>query len=163
MTSGIYAITNTVTGEQYIGASHKIEQRWYQHRMMLRLKKSQHTKLQIAWLEFGEDAFRFEVLEEVEVTRLAEREDFHQKASLERTGGSGYNTPNLAGQGLWFIPAPDAPQRPKNELVTALTSPEAKRMLRDLGQRWYPNLKRPDGTVLERLIREAAEREEKKR
>jgi hypothetical protein len=45
--------------------------------------------------------------------------------------------------------------------VNVFISPEAKRMLRELGTRWYPNLKRPDGTVLERLIREAFERDTK--
>ena len=47
--------------------------------------------------------------------------------------------------------------------INVFITPEARRMLRELGQRWYPNLKRPDGTVLEQLIREAYEREAKKR
>lgn len=47
--------------------------------------------------------------------------------------------------------------------INVFVSPEAKRMLREMGARWYPNLKRPDGTTLERLIRDAYEREVKQR
>ena len=39
--------------------------------------------------------------------------------------------------------------------INVFVSPEAKRMLRELGERYYPNLKRPDGAVIELLIREA--------
>jgi hypothetical protein len=39
--------------------------------------------------------------------------------------------------------------------INVFVSPEAKRMLRELGERYYPNLKRPDGAVVELLIREA--------
>jgi hypothetical protein len=47
------------------------------------------------------------------------------------------------------------PEKPyiKDRRINVFVSPEAKRMLRELGQAWYPNLKRPDGTVIERLIR----------
>lgn len=51
----------------------------------------------------------------------------------------------------------------KERRINVFVSPEAKRLLRELGQWWFPNLKRPDGSVLERLIREAHEREAKKR
>jgi hypothetical protein len=39
--------------------------------------------------------------------------------------------------------------------INVFVSPEAKRMLRELGEAWYPNLRRPDGTVIEQLIRMA--------
>jgi hypothetical protein len=37
--------------------------------------------------------------------------------------------------------------------INVFVSPDAKRMLRELGEAWYPNLRRPDGTVIEQLIR----------
>jgi hypothetical protein len=39
--------------------------------------------------------------------------------------------------------------------INVFVSPGAKQMLRTLGEAWYPNLKRPDGTVIEQLIRRA--------
>lgn len=47
--------------------------------------------------------------------------------------------------------------------LQVFVSPDAKRMLRELGQRWFPNLKRPDGSTLEKMIRETYEREAKRR
>ncbi len=66
MTSGIYAITNTITGEQYIGASGDIDLRWRTHRGILRSRTWTHTsaRFQASWDQYGEDAFRLEVLEE---------------------------------------------------------------------------------------------------
>jgi hypothetical protein len=47
------------------------------------------------------------------------------------------------------------PEKPhiKDRRINVFVSPEAKGMLRELGQAWYPNLKRPNGTVIEQLIR----------
>ena len=43
--------------------------------------------------------------------------------------------------------------------VSAFVSPEAKQMLQELGRMWFPNLKRPMGSVLDRIIREAYQRQ----
>lgn len=43
--------------------------------------------------------------------------------------------------------------------INVFVSPEAKRMLHELGQQWFPNLKRPDGSALDRIIRTTYERE----
>lgn len=63
--SGVYAITNTVTGEQYIGSSKQIAERWMNHRTQLRGGRH-NTRLQAAWNQYGEEAFRVDVLELVE-------------------------------------------------------------------------------------------------
>ncbi len=63
--SGIYAITNIQTQEQYIGSSNDISLRLNQHRVALR-RGNHHAKyLQEAWDKFGENAFQFAQLEEV--------------------------------------------------------------------------------------------------
>jgi hypothetical protein len=51
-----------------------------------------------------------------------------------------------------LAPMPEKPDV-KDRRMNVFVSPEAKRMLRNLGQAWYPNLKRRDGTVIEQLIR----------
>ncbi len=70
--SGIYAITNIQTQEQYIGSSNDIVLRLNQHRMALRRGNPHAKYLQEAWDKFGENAFRFEPLEEVADHRLLE-------------------------------------------------------------------------------------------
>jgi hypothetical protein len=49
----------------------------------------------------------------------------------------------------------DAPGR-----VSAFVSPEAKAMLEELAHRWFPNLGRPIGSALDRMIREAYRRDQ---
>ena len=75
---GIYTITNTLTGEQYIGSSEHIPNRWSQHRKLLCAGKHDNPLLQDAWSRDGELAFRFEVLEsfpaETPVIELRRRE-----------------------------------------------------------------------------------------
>lgn len=68
--SGVYAITNIQTQEQYIGSSNDITLRLNQHRMALRRGNHHAKHLQEAWDKFGENAFRFELLEEVTDHRL---------------------------------------------------------------------------------------------
>ena len=77
MTSGIYAITNTVTGEQYIGASRTMEVRKVAHWADLRAGRGVNQRLQEAWDTHGAEAFVFVVLEEVEDVRLSEKEREH--------------------------------------------------------------------------------------
>lgn len=61
--SGIYEIKNMVTGDTYIGSSINLEDRWRRHRRDLR-KGTHHSRyLNRAWNKYGEDKFRFTVLE----------------------------------------------------------------------------------------------------
>ena len=63
--SGIYAITNKITGECYVGQSiYSIKKRWFYHRWELRYNRHTNPKLQNAWNKYGEDAFELELLEE---------------------------------------------------------------------------------------------------
>lgn len=62
-TPGIYRITNTVTGDFYIGRASDIGGRWATHKCRLRTGKHENQRLQRAWVKYGEDAFVFEVCE----------------------------------------------------------------------------------------------------
>ena len=63
--SAVYRILNVATDHFYVGSSVNIRRRRWEH--WDALKKGVHhcDALQAAWDEFGEDAFEFEVLEEV--------------------------------------------------------------------------------------------------
>ena len=72
--SGVYKITNIITGEFYIGSSKDIKQRWVSHRNPAAQKRQPNSKLYKAMAEFGLDNFKFEVLEET--ADLKKREQY---------------------------------------------------------------------------------------
>ncbi len=67
MEPGIYAITNTITGEQYVGSARLLPDRWRRHKYALRTHTHPTRRLQAAWDTYGPDAFTFTVLEETTV------------------------------------------------------------------------------------------------
>ena len=71
---GIYRITHIDSGRFYIGSSVNIRQRWWGHQHDLRTKRHKNSRLQNYWNKYGEAAFRWEVVEEVEKLSLNERE-----------------------------------------------------------------------------------------
>lgn len=62
----VYAIRNKVTGDEYIGSTERPRTRWQNHRYLLRNGKHTARLLQAAWDKYGEAAFEWVVLEEVE-------------------------------------------------------------------------------------------------
>lgn len=63
----IYQITNMINGKYYIGSAQSFERRSWQHKYDLKNNRHKNPKLQAAWNKYGEDAFVFEVLEEIPV------------------------------------------------------------------------------------------------
>lgn len=76
--NGIYKIENVVTGDFYIGSSVNIRKRFDGHRTLLRNNKHFSAYLQNAWNKYGEDNFKFYVLEyldcELKTLRRLEQE-----------------------------------------------------------------------------------------
>ena len=72
-TSGIYLITNTINGMQYVGQSVDMSQRWSQHKTTAKNIK-ETADLYQAMREYGIDNFTCEVLEECSKKQLNERE-----------------------------------------------------------------------------------------
>lgn len=60
---GIYRITNKENGKVYIGSSVDIHLRWLQHKSQLKKNKHHSRHLQNAWNKYGEDNFRFDIVE----------------------------------------------------------------------------------------------------
>ena len=59
---GIYVITCTVTGEQYIGQSRDIDRRWEAHRADLSAGRHTNERLTHAWETYGAEAFTLDVI-----------------------------------------------------------------------------------------------------
>ncbi len=66
---GIYKITNTITGEEYIGSSNNTAKRMKQHKYHLLKNKHHNVKLQRSWNKYGSSVFMFEHILDFEGTR----------------------------------------------------------------------------------------------
>lgn len=74
--SGIYRFTNTINGKMYIGMSNHINYRRKQHLRDLRRNDHVNRHFQAAFNKYGEDAFRWDILEYCAVEVLEERERY---------------------------------------------------------------------------------------
>ena len=72
--SGVYKITNTVTGDFYIGSSKNIKHRWACHKCLSKWKEYPNNPMYLDFQKYGTDKFDFEILAEVEIDYLKESE-----------------------------------------------------------------------------------------
>lgn len=96
MASGIYQIRNKVNEKRYVGSSVDIEWRQYEHLYNLRLGEHYNKYLQNAFNKYGEESFKFEIVEIIDNTkRLIKKEQYYiDKLSPE------YNMCPIAGNCL---------------------------------------------------------------
>lgn len=71
---GVYKITNTITGDFYVGSSKNIKNRWVTHKCQSTWKKCPNNPMYLDMKKYGTDKFEFEILEEVESESLKEAE-----------------------------------------------------------------------------------------
>lgn len=90
---GVYKITNTVTGDFYIGSSKDVKQIWSCHKCQSTWNEyPKNYKLYKDMQKYGVDKFEFQILANVEVSQLKEKEqEFIEK--LQPT----YNKINAKG------------------------------------------------------------------
>ena len=72
--SGIYKITNKITGDFYIGSSKDVKSRWESHKAPSRWNKYPNNPMYQDMKRYGTDKFAFEILEVVEEGSLKEKE-----------------------------------------------------------------------------------------
>ena len=72
--SGVYKITNTITGDFYIGSSKDIKKRWRSHKWPSTWNEHPNNQMYIDMRKYGTDKFAFEILAEVEENFLKETE-----------------------------------------------------------------------------------------
>ena len=83
MIIGIYKIINTYNGNCYVGSSKNIDRRWNEHLKKLTTNNHQNVILQRAWNKYGENNFKFEVVEVCDLNVLLERENFYLSKNPE--------------------------------------------------------------------------------
>ena len=71
---GVYKITNTITGDFYIGSSKNVKRRWTAHKCQSRWKQHPNNQLYKDMQKYGIDKFDFQVIAEVEIDSLKEAE-----------------------------------------------------------------------------------------
>lgn len=72
--SGIYKITNAITGDFYIGSSKNIKRRWREHKCQSTWNKCPDNPMYLDMQKYGVEKFEFEILAEVESNSLKETE-----------------------------------------------------------------------------------------
>lgn len=96
--SAVYVITCAATGKFYVGSSVDVSKRLGRHRDDLRSGNHHSKHLQRAWDLYGEQSFRFDIVEHVgpDDLRAVEQEWIDRCRSADR--GHGYNMyPNARG------------------------------------------------------------------
>ena len=91
--SGVYKITNNITGDFYIGSSCNIKQRWAVHKCVSAWKLQPNSKLYKSMASYGLDNFTFEIIEKTD--NLREREQYwieHLKPTYNDRHAEGHNT-----------------------------------------------------------------------
>ena len=68
--SAVYKITNTVTGDCYIGSSKDVKRRWAEHKCPSSWKRFPNNQLYKDIQKYGVDNFDFQILEVVEQEEL---------------------------------------------------------------------------------------------
>lgn len=62
---GVFRIVNMQNDKSLVGSSINLEGVWNKHKFMLDIQQHDNKQLQADWLHYGEDAFRFEILEQI--------------------------------------------------------------------------------------------------
>jgi group I intron endonuclease len=91
MNSGIYKIVNIVNKKVYIGKASNIYTRFRSHKSYLRRNAHYNNHLQRSWNKYGENSFKFEVIEYCEKDVLIERENYWMKYYNSFDFRYGYN------------------------------------------------------------------------
>lgn len=73
----IYKIVNVVSEDFYIGSAVKEKRRKWEHWTLLKTGRHHCARLQNAWNEYGEDAFEFVLVEQVDDDQLITVEDIY--------------------------------------------------------------------------------------
>lgn len=105
---GIYKITNIVNGKFYIGSSIDIKNRWHGHKYDLRKNIHCNDHLQSAWIKYGEENFKFEIVVEIkDIDMILPIEQLYIEMSKCYITEIGYNKNVIASAPYGYIYTPN--------------------------------------------------------
>lgn len=116
---GVYRITNTVNGKFYVGASKRLDYRLYSHKWKLQKGIHGNLDLQADWLEYGSEAFAFEILEEFSVEELLAKREQHWMDHLNAVE-KGYNVCAVVGSSVRSRPLAESTRKKISEAAREL-------------------------------------------
>lgn len=103
---GIYQFKNTVNNKIYIGSSTELDKRKENHIYSLRKGTHHSVYFQRAWDKYGEESFKYEILEllddDTTTKELLEREQFWLDKTKCYEAERGYNILKIAGSNKGF-------------------------------------------------------------
>ena len=88
---GIYCIENIINNRKYIGLSRDIKRRWCEHKSELRNNHHCNIHLQRAWNFYGEEAFKFYVVELCDPFIICDKERYYISEYRTLSHENGYN------------------------------------------------------------------------
>lgn len=98
--SGIYIIVHVKSGKVYIGKAENIRKRWHDHKHTLNNGNHHNRYLQRAWNKYGEQAFKFQILEYCSIEHFEAREKHY--IAIYKVRGLAYNMTD-GGEGVLGI------------------------------------------------------------
>lgn len=145
MNTGIYVITNTANGKQYVGSAVNFERRFRDHRRRFTNNSHPNPILSNAWKKYGEDCFKFSVLLICDSDHLL----LYEQRAID-TIHPEYNICLTAGSMLGFKRAPFSKQhRDRLSAARKLRNPEKRteeqrlRMSLAFKKSWSSGLRKP--------------------
>jgi group I intron endonuclease len=137
---GIYVITNTINGNQYVGSAKDIYVRWRIHKSNLKYQIHHSTHLQRAWEKYGANAFTFAVIERVDDLSILIAREQHYIDTMCPV----YNTARIAGNTLGIPCSPEKRANISAARIRNMTE-EKRQRLRDAAQHrseeWRENVR----------------------
>ena len=94
--SGIYGIKNIINKKTYVGSAVNIKKRWKQHISSLNIHRHRNRHLQRAWNKYGQNYFKFIVIERCDKNILLIREQIFIDKFKSANPKFGYNIHFLA-------------------------------------------------------------------
>lgn len=129
----IYKISNIINNKFYIGSTKYFINRRREHIYTLNKKTHRNKYLQRAWDKYGQENFKFEILEEnVDKDKLLEREQFYLDTLKPYLEEIGYNLNPTAGSNLGFKMPKEAIEKIRKANTGKKHSEETKKRISEI-------------------------------